>query len=78
MKEVKKEVKTYIVHAMCDCGGEYLPTGMALTSHPVQYPHVCDKCGDKQLFSDEMYPRTEYEEVQECDYFLRILMGNEF
>lgn len=46
----------------CDaCGeGQMRPTGMALTSHPVQYPHVCNKCGTQQTFYVN-YPYIDFE-----------------
>ena len=47
MAEKRTEVRTIMVRLMCDkCGeGEMKPTGVALMSHPPQYPHKCDKCG---------------------------------
>lgn len=49
------------VKYVCDvCGeGEYLPTGIMLTSNPPQFPHECDSCGDSQTFT-EKYPTVRY------------------
>lgn len=46
----------------CDlCGkGQMRPTGMALTSHPVQYPHVCNNCDNKDNFYVN-YPYIDFE-----------------
>ena len=63
MKEVKTEARTYIVRAYCDCGGEYTPDGMVLTSNPPQFPHHCSDCGDKSNLK-AVYPRTVVEEVE--------------
>lgn len=63
MKIVKKEVKTHVTHAMCDCGGEFKPTNMILSTFPVQYPHDCNKCGKREIFY-ERYPKIEYEEEE--------------
>lgn len=63
MKKVKKEVKTNIIKAMCECGGEYKPTGIVLTTYPEQYPHDCSKCGKREVFY-EQYPKFEYVEVE--------------
>ncbi len=62
MKELKKLVRTYVVHATCECGGEFKPTNVVLTTYPPKYPHVCNKCGKGEVF-DTTYPRNEYEEV---------------
>ena len=60
---VKKEVKTYKVYAYCEkCGGLMHPTGEVLTSLPLQFPHVCCECGNREVFL-EAYPSTEYEEI---------------
>jgi len=62
MKEIKKEVKTYIVYAYCNCGGKFKSTNICLTSYPPQYPHICDKCGKEEIFNFT-YPRTVMEEL---------------
>lgn len=62
---VKNEVKTYMVHAMCECGGEF-ETGdviWTLDMYPPKFGHVCNKCGKTVMFS-EKYPKIEYEEVK--------------
>lgn len=59
----KKELKTYAVHAMCECGGEFHPTVMFAT-YPAQYQHCCDKCGKVMTF-DVNYPEIKYEEVSQ-------------
>jgi hypothetical protein len=31
----------------CECGGEFVYTGIILTSMPPQYPYDCNKCGKR-------------------------------
>ena len=60
-----KEVKVYQDRLYCDeCGEEMEFTGMALTSYPMQYPHVCPKCG-KRHTTTELYPKIRYEVIEE-------------
>lgn len=60
---VKKEVKTYKVYAYCEkCGGLMEPTGMVYTTDPLQFPHECRDCGNREVFL-QAYPSTEYEEI---------------
>ena len=64
--EKKVEVKTYIIHYYCDkegCDGELLPTGTALTSSPLQYPHKCTKCDYSKAFSGKTYPYAVHETI---------------
>jgi hypothetical protein len=63
MIKVRKEVKTYMVRAMCECGGEYEHQGLVLTSWPAQYPHECNRCGKMETFLSQ-YPKFEYKEVE--------------
>lgn len=51
------EVKTFLVHADCKCGGEYKATGEALMCYPPKYVHICTKCGD-HINSRDKYPVT--------------------
>ena len=53
MSEIKKEVKTYMVSQLCDCGGtfQYESNGVMLASYPPQYPHVCYACGKIEMFN---------------------------
>lgn len=62
MIERKIEVKTFIVHADCKCGGEYKATGEAYMCYPAKYIHVCDKCGD-HMTSRDTYPKMVTEPV---------------
>ena len=59
MAEIEHEVKTYTIRYLCDeCGKGWMkPTGMTLTSYPLQYPHVCSECGRNDTFWDK-YPKT--------------------
>lgn len=59
-KEIKREVKTFEVKMMCDCGGEFLPTGFAQMSNPPKYGHQCSSC-EKEVYLDYHYPKTVYE-----------------
>lgn len=59
MNLVKKEIKTYKVHMMCDCGGEYKMSESDLFNMMFLnegYRHTCDKCGKVMILS-EYYPR---------------------
>ena len=48
---------------MCEsCGGEMFPTGQALMTYPVQYPHVCERCEAVDNVYGERYPLVEYGE----------------
>ena len=68
MKVVFKEAKTYIVHMMCECGGEFVreqeDLDIALTSYPPKFLHVCNKCG-KREYLDGCYPKTATKEIEE-------------
>jgi Zn finger protein HypA/HybF involved in hydrogenase expression len=59
--EIEQEVKTFTVYYLCDeCGkGRMEPTGICLTSNPLQWPHKCNKCGSEKTFKVK-YPRTIY------------------
>ena len=57
MKIIEREVKTFEVDLACDCGhGFYRPTGKALMTSPVKYPHKCASCGDEKRHSWENLP----------------------
>lgn len=68
--EVSRPVQTLQVHMMCQCGGEFKPTGIGSGSaasalNPkweCEYQHKCDKCGAAQNF-DRIYPYIKYEEI---------------
>ena len=71
MKMVKKEVKTYRVRAMCECGGElvydlknaYVDIFNSFFSESkAEYEHKCNKCGKIEKLS-EQYPLNIEEEV---------------
>ena len=72
--EVAKPVQTLQVRMMCQCGGEFKPTGIGSGSatsalNPTwecKYQHKCDKCGAVQDF-DRCYPYIKYEEVDVND-----------
>lgn len=66
MGERLKEVKTYRVDYVCDVceeGRMKRDGGIVLMSEPPQYPHVCDKCGARQLFENS-YPYITYRVVE--------------
>ena len=58
---IKKNVKPVKIFAICECGGEFKPTGICLTSYPCQYPHTCNKCGKYETF-DSKYPKIIFED----------------
>ena len=61
MPEQEWEVQTIKVQYVCDsCGnGHMVPTGLCLNSFPPKYPHTCNNCDQKQMFS-ERYPCMRY------------------
>ena len=63
-KEIRKEVRTFLVHLKCNCGGKMLATGMCLTSDPPQYPHECVEC-DLIVNKDTTYPCIQHEEINQ-------------
>lgn len=62
MKEIKEEVKTFKVKAMCDCGGEYKPTGRVFDVWPPHYVHECNKCSTSSSFTSH-YPKLVHENI---------------
>ena len=66
MKEVKKEIKAYEIHAMCECGGEFKvdPNGLGLCYDTIppsySYLYICNKC-KKEEFLARHYPYVAYE-----------------
>ena len=64
MSERRTEVRTYRIDLICDeCGGRMAPTGQALMSYPVQYPHKCEKCGAGITVRGNQYPCLIYDDV---------------
>ncbi len=65
--EERKEVKEILVDFRCPkCGVGFLrPTGTCLTSYPPIFPHKCngESCDYETSFK-QVYPRTEYEEIE--------------
>jgi hypothetical protein len=62
MKEVAEEVRTYIVKAMCECGGEFIKIGHSTkVSNPweVDYKYECFDC-KRIKTSPRDYPRVTY------------------
>lgn len=57
MIERTVDVKTVLVHADCECGGEMKPTGEALMCYPPKYVHICNQCGN-HMNCRERYPVT--------------------
>ena len=61
---VKKEMKTYRIHAMCECGGEFKLDDTELFNSMFfgeGLKHTCDKCG-KEIVLSEYYPIDVREE----------------
>ena len=56
------EVRTYLERLHCECGGQMLPTDLALPTDPPQYPHKCQLC-DRQTVESETFPRLVYDEI---------------
>lgn len=66
--QIVREAKTYIIDMICEkCKtGVMRPTGIVLTSNPLQYPHKCDYCGNEEVY-DKCYPfqKIEKEPINE-------------
>lgn len=66
MTDKKIEAKMYVLHKMCDCGGEFFKTndGTIFMSNGFspQTLYKCNKCG-KSEYIDGNYPALIYEEV---------------
>lgn len=68
MKTKTYEVKTYHVHAYCDCGGEFELSPQVFTLSQFiggepKYAHRCNKCKKEEFFST-VYPDVREEEVE--------------
>lgn len=63
MQTIRREVRTYQVILLCDCGAQMELTGVALMTHPAKYEHKCPKCGKREDLL-ESYPRIEYETLR--------------
>lgn len=63
----KEKVETYLVSAMCDCGGVFereIDTVIVKDLvNPPQYWHICNKCGKRELFN-KVYPTIEQEVIR--------------
>lgn len=58
----EREVKTYIVDAVCSCGGPLHFTGMTKMSNPPWYVHGCNACYKLYDLRDH-FPKTEYRTI---------------
>jgi hypothetical protein len=63
MIERSVKVETYLVHADCECGGEFKATGEALMCYPPKYIHECTGCKKIERWR-EQYPATRMIEVE--------------
>lgn len=64
---VSKDVKIHIIHAKCDCGGEFKCSDDKLFVNLLCHPnngveHKCDGCG-KVEFLNDVYPKRVESEV---------------
>lgn len=62
--EKKIKVVPFEIHQYCECGGEFIPTGLVYTSYPQKYPHECNKCKKREIF-EKSYPTIEYRKENE-------------
>ena len=64
MPQEIKQVKTVQIDFKCpECEDGYLrPNGQCLTTHPPQYPHICNSmmCSYSQTFRNKIYPYIDY------------------
>ena len=68
MKTRTREVKTYIIEWVCDCGGlvQHNVGDAVLMVNPPKHLHKCDKC-DYNEYSEEIYPKAKVEYVDEVE-----------
>lgn len=64
VNEQSIETKASVVRLYCPCGGEMLPTGMLLTSHPARVSHRCEVCG-METHSFLSYPHVTFKTSDE-------------
>jgi hypothetical protein len=62
MIEKQFRVETYKVRAFCECGGEFIATGLVQTCNPPNYQHQCQKCR-RTSYSEKRFPSIEYREI---------------
>lgn len=62
MEIIKKECKTFIERAYCDCGEELFSHTVNCTMPP-SYNYECSKCGAKFTL-DKNYPKNVYKELE--------------
>jgi len=73
MPQETKQVKTVQIDFKCpECKDGYLrPTGQTLTTHPPEYPHICNSimCNYYETFKNKRYPYLDYvyEDPKEVD-----------
>jgi predicted SprT family Zn-dependent metalloprotease len=60
--EERREVRSFQVKFICDCGEEMQSTGRMRSTSPPTVEYLCPVCNTKAL-SPSGYPRTEYEEI---------------
>lgn len=68
MKIIKKEVKKYKAHNMCECGGEFEASTLDMIKEMFIDDkkgclHICNKCGKEEYFY-HIYPTEIEEEVE--------------
>lgn len=56
------EVRIYMRHLRCPCGGEMLFQKTSIQDALLPYPHKCQSCGRIQCTS-ETYPNKFFEEI---------------
>lgn len=61
-----KEVRMYMRHLYCDCGGEMIFVKASIPDALLPYPHRCEHCGNIQNAS-ETYPHKFFEELDDSN-----------
>ncbi len=57
----KDEIKRYLVHAICECGGELMITGLEHDSDmATKYEHICTLC-QKAEWHRTKYPFWQWQ-----------------
>lgn len=67
MKIKKILQRTVKLELHCDCGGQFIFTGMSKSSMPPWYVHECNKCKKISDIHGNYYPRIVNEDVDVSD-----------
>lgn len=58
------EIIGHEAHNLCECGGEFVSTGIVIDTYPPIYPHQCNKCGERRNM-EGLFPNVWKKETKE-------------